>query len=183
VTERTNAKGAGDIGGAVAARRAVLAIALFMGLAALLFYLDPENFYPWAKSIHVIAVISWMAGMLYLPRIFVYHCDSPPGSAQSETFKVMEQRLLRAIINPAMTITWVFGFYLAWKGFEFSGGWLHAKIAAVLVLSAFHGYFSKAVRLFAADRNDKSARHWRIMNEVPAVLMIAIVVLVVVKPF
>lgn len=169
--------------GATAARRAGVAIAIFLGLAALLFYLDPENFYPWAKAIHVIAVISWMAGMLYLPRLFVYHAESKLGSEQSETFKLMERRLLRAIINPAMIITWVFGLYLAWKGFGFSGGWLHAKIAAVLVLSGLHGYFSKAVRLFAEDRNTQPARHWRIMNEVPAVLMIVIVVLVIVKPF
>lgn len=180
MSERSSTKATS---GAVAAKRAAIAIAVFLGLAALLFYIDPENFYPWAKAIHVIAVISWMAGMLYLPRLFVYHAESQPGSEQSETFKLMERRLLRAIINPAMTITWVFGLYLAWKGFEFSGGWLHAKIAAVLVLSGLHGYFSKAVRLFAEDRNTRPARHWRIMNEVPAILMIVVVVLVIVKPF
>ncbi|TIT74487.1 MAG: TIGR00701 family protein, partial [Mesorhizobium sp.] len=96
--------------------------------------------------IHVIAVISWMAGMLYLPRLFVYHADAEKGSAQSETFKVMERRLLRAIINPAMIATWVFGLWLAWKGFAFHGGWLHAKIALVLVLSGLHGYLAGAVR-------------------------------------
>ncbi|QPC88526.1 protoporphyrinogen oxidase HemJ [Mesorhizobium sp. NBSH29] len=142
-----------------------------------------ENFYPWAKAIHVIAVISWMAGMLYLPRLFVYHTDAEPGSAQSETFKVMERRLLRAIINPAMFVTWVFGLWLAWKGFGFSGAWLHAKIALVLMMSAVHGYLSAAVRAFAEDRNGKSARHWRFVNEVPTLLMVVIVVLVVVKPF
>src|SRR5690606_8031067 len=143
---------------------------------------DPENLYLWAKAIHVIAVISWMAGMLYLPRLFVYHADVEPGSAQSETFKMMESRLLRVIINPAMTLTWVFGLWLAWKGFGFSGGWLHAKIAAVLALSGVHGYFSAAVRKFAEDRNHKPARHWRMVNEIPTVLMIIIVILVVVKP-
>ena len=99
-----------------------------------------NNLYLWVKAIHVIAVISWMAGMLYLPRLFVYHAEVPVGSPQSETFKVMERRLLRAIINPAMIVTWVFGLWLAWKGFGFQGGWLHAKIALVLVMSGVHGY-------------------------------------------
>ena len=139
--------------------------------------------YPWIKALHVIAVISWMAGMLYLPRLFVYHCDAEIGSKQSETFKVMERRLLKAIINPAMIVTWVFGLYLAWKGFSFQGGWLHAKIAAVLAMSGVHGYLSGGVRRFAEDRNTKSSRHWRIVNEIPTLLMIVIVALVVVKPF
>jgi putative membrane protein len=163
--------------------RAFFALAVFAILTALLFWLDPENFYLWAKAVHVIAVISWMAGMLYLPRLFVYHSEVPVGSAQSETFKVMERRLLRAIINPAMIVTWVFGLWLAWKGFGFSGGWLHAKIALVLIMSGLHGYLSASVRRFAEDRNQKPARHWRIVNEVPTLLMIAIVILVVVKPF
>lgn len=163
--------------------RTLVALAILLALAALLFLIEPQNFYPWAKAIHVIAVISWMAGMLYLPRLFVYHADSEPGSTQSETFKVMERRLLRAIINPAMIVTWAFGLWLAWYGFAFQPGWLHLKIALVLVMSGMHGYFSKAVRLFAQDRNTRSARHWRLMNEVPTVLMIAIVILVVVKPF
>lgn len=169
--------------GGRAAKRASIAILVFVALTGLLFYLDPESLYLWAKAIHVIAVISWMAGMLYLPRLFVYHADAKPGSEQSETFKLMERRLLRAIINPAMVITWVFGLWLAWKGFGFSGGWLHAKIAAVLALSGVHGYFSGAVRKFAGDRNQKPARHWRMVNEIPTMLMIIIVILVVVKPF
>ncbi|GLS30090.1 putative membrane protein [Mesorhizobium albiziae] len=169
--------------GAKAMQRAATAIVIFVAGAAALFYWDPDGFYPWAKAIHVIAVISWMAGMLYLPRLFVYHADAEKGSVQSETFKVMERRLLRVIINPAMIITWVFGLWLAWKGFAFSGGWLHAKIGLVVGMSAVHGYYSRAVRLFAEDRNEKPARHWRIMNEVPTLLMIAIVVLVIVKPF
>jgi putative membrane protein len=163
--------------------RAFIALAVFVVLTALLFWFDPENFYLWAKAIHVIAVIAWMAGMLYLPRLFVYHSEVPVGSPQSETFKVMERRLLRAIINPAMTVTWVFGLWLAWKGFGFQGGWLHAKIALVLVMSGVHGYLSASVRRFAEDRNEKPARHWRIINEVPTFLMIAIVILVIVKPF
>jgi putative membrane protein len=169
--------------GAKATRRAAVALTIFLALTGGLFLLDLENFYLWAKAIHVIAVISWMAGMLYLPRLFIYHCDAEPGSVQSETFKVMEQRLLRAIINPAMTVTWVFGLWLAWEGFSFQPGWLHAKIVLVLALSGFHGYFAGAVRRFAEDRNTKPARHWRIMNEGPTILMILIVVLVIVKPF
>lgn len=166
-----------------AMRRAAIAIAIFLVLAGLLFFFWPDDFYPWAKAIHVISVISWMAGMLYLPRLLVYHADAEKGSVQSETFKVMERRLLRGIINPAMVITWAFGLWLAWKGFGFQGGWLQAKIAAVVGLSAVHGYLAGAVRKFAEDRNEKSARHWRIVNEIPTLLMIVIVVLVIVKPF
>jgi putative membrane protein len=170
-------------GKASPAVRAVVSLAILAGLTAALFLLAPDGFYLWAKAIHVIAVIAWMAGMLYLPRLFVYHADAPAGSPQSETFKVMERRLLRAIIHPAMTATWVLGVWLAWKGFGFSGGWLHAKIALVLAMSGLHGYLSASVRRFAEDRNERPARHWRIVNEVPTVLMIAIVILVVVKPF
>jgi protoporphyrinogen IX oxidase len=135
------------------------------------------------KAFHVIAIIAWMAGLLYLPRLFVYHAASKKGSEQSETFKVMERRLLRGIINPAMIVTWVFGLWLAWKVFSFQGGWLHTKIGLVLLLSGVHGYLAGAVRKFAEDRNEKPARHWRIVNEIPTLLMIAIVILVVVKPF
>jgi protoporphyrinogen IX oxidase len=163
--------------------RTVLGLLTMAGLTGLLFFLDPVALYPWLKALHVIAVIAWMAGMLYLPRLFVYHCAAEKGSVQSETFKVMERRLLRAIINPAMLAAWAIGLWLAWRGFQFSGAWLHMKIALVILLSATHGYFSKAVRMFAEDRNDKPAVHWRMMNEVPTVLMIGIVILVIVKPF
>lgn len=163
--------------------RMMVGIAVLVVLTALLFFVAPDSFYPWAKAIHILAVISWMAGMLYLPRLLVYHVDAEKGSVQSETFKVMERRLLRGIINPAMIATWVFGLWLAWKGFGFHGGWLHAKIGAVLLLSAVHGYLAGAVRKFAEDRNEKPARHWRMINEIPTLLMIAIVILVVVKPF
>jgi putative membrane protein len=163
--------------------RAAIAIVVFILLVGLIFVLNPSNLYLWAKALHIVAVIAWMAGMLYLPRLFVYHVEAGPGTPQSETFKVMERRLLRAIINPAMMVTWVLGIWLAWDGFSFSGGWLHAKIALVLAMSGLHGYFSRAVRLFSMDRNTRSARHWRIMNEVPTLIMIAIVILVVVKPF
>jgi putative membrane protein len=173
----------GETSGAHAARRAVVALVVFAGVTALVFLIGPDDFYLWAKAIHVIAAISWMAGMLYLPRLFVYHVDAERGSVQSETFKIMERRLYRLIINPAMIVTWAFGLWLAWKGFSFSGGWLHAKIAAVLVLSGVHGYLGGAVRRFAEDRNVRSARHWRLVNEAPTILMIVIVILVVVKPF
>jgi len=171
-----------DSGVGVAGRAAAFIAIVILGIAAL-FLLVPAELYPWVKAGHVIAVISWMAGMLYLPRLFVYHAEAQKGSAQSETFKIMERRLLRAIINPAMIATWTFGAWLAWTGFHFNGGWLHAKISAVIGLSAVHGYFARAVRLFAEDRNERSARYWRIMNEVPTLLMIAIVILVIVKPF
>ena len=139
--------------------------------------------YDWVKAFHVIAVISWMAGMLYLPRLFVYHCDVPKGSPQSETFKVMERRLLKAIINPAMIVTWVLGVSLVFAGGWYLSGWMHAKFALVLVLSAVHGMLAKTVKRFAADQNDRPARYYRILNEVPTVLMIGIVLLVIVKPF
>jgi protoporphyrinogen IX oxidase len=138
--------------------------------------------YEWIKALHIIAVISWMAGMLYLPRLFVYHCDAEIGSKQSETFKVMERRLLKAIINPAMTVTWLAGIYLAWAGKWYLAPWLHTKVLLVLILSGVHGFFARSVRAFAADRNRHSQRFFLIINELPTVLMIGIVVLVVVKP-
>ena len=141
------------------------------------------SLYLWLKAAHVIAVIAWMAGMLYLPRLFVYHCAAAPGSAQSETFKMMERRLLRAIINPAMIATWVFGLWLAFEGGFFKAGWLHGKLALVLALSAVHGLFARWVKDFAADRNPRSDKFYRIINEVPTLLMIGIVILVIVKPF
>jgi len=139
--------------------------------------------YVWVKALHVMAVISWMAGMLYLPRLFVYHCEAEKGSKQSETFKLMERRLLKGIINPAMMVVWVLGLYLAWTGHWFSATWFQAKLFLVLVLSGVHGLFSRWVRAFAADRNTHSQNFYRIINEVPTVLMIGIVILVIVKPF
>ena len=139
--------------------------------------------YLWLKAVHIIAVIAWMAGMLYLPRLFVYHCTAEKGSVQSETFKIMERRLLRAIVNPAMVATWAFGLTLAWQGHWFASGWLQAKIALVVALSAIHGFFARCVKAFATDANRHSQRFYRIINEVPTILMIAIVILAVVKPF
>lgn len=165
------------------AKRAGMALAITAALCLAVAALAGPGAYLWLKAVHVIAVISWMAGMLYLPRLFIYHCGAAPGSETSETFKVMEQRLLRIIINPAMVIAWVLGLWLAWQGGHFASGWLHAKLALVLVLSGVHGFFSAAVRRFGEDRNTLTPRQWRIWNEVPTVLMVGIVILVVVKPF
>jgi putative membrane protein len=131
----------------------------------------------------VVAVIAWMAGMLYLPRLLVYHCDAEIESKQSETFKLMEHRLLKAIINPAMAVTWLAGLYLAWAGQWFSAGWLHGKLLLVIAMSGMHGFLARCVKDFAADRNTRSQKFYRFINEVPTVLMIGIVILVVVKPF
>lgn len=137
----------------------------------------------WVKAFHIISVIAWMAAQLYLPRLLVYHAESPAGSEKSETFKVMERRLLRGIANPAMIATFVFGiWYATWLG-VWGDGWLHAKLAVVLALSAYHGLVARWVRAFANDRNTHSARFFRMVNEIPALLMVAIVILVVVKPF
>ena len=165
------------------AMRAGVSLLITAALVAAVMFGIGEAAYLWIKALHVIAVISWMAGMLYLPRLFIYHCEAEPGSKQSETFKVMERRLLRIIINPAMVLSWVLGLWLAWVGGHFASPWFHAKLLLAALLSAVHGYFSVAVRRFDEDRNETSQRSWRIWNEAPTVLMIVIVILVVVKPF
>ncbi len=139
---------------------------------------------PWVKSLHIISVIAWMAGMLYLPRLYVYHCDKEVGSEASEMLKIMERRLLRAIINPAMFAAFIFGgLMLLTPGvIDWSDWWVHAKLALVVVMTAMHGLFSRWRREFAEDRNHRPARFYRMINEVPTVLMMAIVFLVVVKP-
>ena len=137
----------------------------------------------WLKALHVIAVISWMAGLLYLPRLFVYHCEAEAGSKQAETFKVMEHRLLRLIMNPAMIVVWVTGPWLAWAQGMLADRWLWAKLALVVVLTGYHHALGAWRKDFAADRNKRDQRFYRLANEVPTVLMIAIVALVVVKPF
>jgi len=163
--------------------RAAVALAVTaFGILILISILPPAS-YLWIKALHVISVISWMAGMLYLPRLMVYHCDTERGSRQSETFKVMERRLLNFIINPAMVASWVFGIVLMWNGGWLQSGWFHAKLLLVVGLSALHGMMVGWVRAFAEDRNMKTARFYRMVNEVPTVLMILIVILVVVKPF
>jgi putative membrane protein len=164
-------------------RRAGIALVAILIAAGLLMFVFGAVAYPWIKALHVIAIISWMAGMLYLPRLFVYHADAPIGSGQSETFKVMEDRLLNVITTPAMTIAWVLGLWLAWQSGFWASPWFHAKLVLVLALSGLHGYLSAATRAFAEDRNTKPARHWRLVNEIPTVLMIGIVILVIVKPF
>jgi protoporphyrinogen IX oxidase len=137
------------------------------------------------KAFHIIAIIAWMAGLLYLPRLFVYHAQSKTGSEQYETFKVMERKLLRYITTPAMLASWVLGLALAFSGvIDWSkDGWFHAKLFLVLLLSAYHGLLAKWTKDFALDRNTHSARFYRIANEVPTLLMILIVILVVVRPF
>ncbi len=172
-----------DNSAANAAKRAAIAIAVTVAATAAVMLILGDAAYLWVKSVHVMAIIAWMAGMFYLPRLFIYHCDAPKGSQQSETFKVMERRLRDIIMNPAMIIAWVLGMWLAWKGHFLMDGWFHAKLAAALVLSTAHGYFSIAVRRFAEDRNTVSPRHWRMINEIPTLLMMAIVILVIVKPF
>ena len=138
----------------------------------------------WIKALHVIAVIAWMAGMLYLPRLFVYHAAAAPGTETSETFKIMERRLMKAIINPAMLAALIFGVILLLAQPELMRqGWLHAKLACVFFLYALHGMMSGWLKAFAADRNRKSAKFFRIVNEVPTVLMIVIVIMVIVRPF
>jgi len=139
--------------------------------------------YVWLKAFHVIAIIAWMAGMLYLPRLFVYHCEAEPHSRQSETFKVMERRLLNVITTPGMAATWVLGLWLAWTSGSYVAGWLQAKVVLVLALSALHGFFVRCVRDFALDQNRHSQRFYRIINEVPTALLVGIIILAVVKPF
>jgi putative membrane protein len=137
----------------------------------------------WIKAMHVIAVIAWMAGLLYLPRVFVYHAQVEPGSQQSETFKVMEHRLLRMIMNPAMIGVWITGPLLAWRQGMYLDRWLWAKLVLVVVLTWFHHALGLWRKDFAADRNTRDQRFYRIINEVPTFLMVGIVVLVIVKPF
>ncbi|MDA7946408.1 MAG: protoporphyrinogen oxidase HemJ [Hyphomicrobiaceae bacterium] len=142
--------------------------------------------YLFFKSLHVIAVIAWMVGLLYLPRLFVYHVDAKPGSEMSETFKVMERRLLKIIMTPAMLASWVIGLWLAFgeRAVDMSADfWFHAKLTLVVVLSGFHMALAKWRKEFEADQNTRSARFYRFMNEVPTLLMIAIVLLVIMKPF
>lgn len=140
------------------------------------------QWYAWIKALHIVAVMAWMAGMLYLPRLFVYHAGAKPGSELSETLKVMERRLLRAIINPAMGAAFLFGGLLLIVQ-DWSQKWLYVKLALVLAMSALHGLFARWRKDFAADRNARPARFYRIANEIPTVLLIAIVLLAVIKPF
>lgn len=161
----------------------LLAIGLLAGMVAALVAWLPAGAYLWMKALHVIAIIAWMAGLLYLPRLFVYHVEAAVGSVQSDTFKVMERRLLKAIMTPAMLVATLTGFWLAIAVHGFQGGWLHVKLVFIIVLFAVHGHLAASVRRFAGDVNTRSSRYWRMMNEVPTVAMIVIVVLVIVQPF
>jgi protoporphyrinogen IX oxidase len=137
----------------------------------------------WVKALHIISVIAWMAGMLYLPRLFVYHAEATRGSEASETFKVMERRLLKAIVNPSMILVFLTGFTLVYLTGDWRDGWWQAKFILVLGLAGLHGYFARCVRSFAEDRNERPAHFYRFLNEAPTILMIFVVVLAVVKPF
>jgi len=142
--------------------------------------------YPWLKAFHIVAVIAWMAGLLYLPRLFVYHAGAAVGSPQSETFKVMERRLLRGIMNPAMIAAYVFGILVlltpemidSWRS-----GWFHAKVVLIVALTVYHHALARGRQAFAADANRRPAKFYRLMNEVPTAILVGIVILVVVKPF
>jgi putative membrane protein len=168
--------------GARSGFRAAIALGLFIA-AAIAIYALSDDAYLWFKALHIMAVITWMAGLFYLPRLFIYHHDKASGSDSSETFKIMESRLYRFIMNPSMMIAWVFGLLIAWQGEWFTAGWLHLKFLAVIALTAAHVYYGRAVRAFARDERPLNTRHWRILNEVPALLLIVIVLMAVLKPF
>ena len=139
----------------------------------------------WIKALHVISVIAWIAGMMYLPRLFVYHTSAEKGSIQSETFKVMERRLYRGIITPAMAATWIFGLIMVFTPgiIDWHEGWVWVKAVSVIALSGIHGYYGRQVRNFAADRNERPHGFWRVVNELPFVLVIISVIMVIVRPF
>jgi len=142
------------------------------------------SLYPWFLSLHILSVIAWMAGMLYLPRLYVYHASAAGGSELSETFKVMERRLLRGIMNPAMISTFLFGgMLIASNPAVAQGGWFHAKVLLVLMMAGLHGAFSKWRKVFLNDANTRSPKFYKVWNEMPALLLVFIVILVVVKPF
>ncbi len=139
--------------------------------------------YEWVKVAHIVSIIAWMAGLLYLPRLMVYHVDAEVGSAQSETFKVMERRLLKAIMTPAMLASWIFGLWLMVILEAWTQGWFVSKLFLVIVMSAFHMFAAKWVREFANDQRMRTGKFFRVANEVPTVIMIVVVILVIVKPF
>ncbi|MGY4801958.1 protoporphyrinogen oxidase HemJ [Teichococcus aerofrigidensis] len=143
------------------------------------------EWYPWTKALHLISVFAWMAGLFYLPRLYVYHTAAAPGSEQSALFQVMERRLLRGIMNPAMIAAWIFGLTLVLTPgvVDWGAGWWHGKLAGLLGMTLFHHHLGYARKDFAADRRRHSERYWRAVNEVPTVLLILIVVMVIVKPF
>ena len=139
--------------------------------------------YLWVKALHIIAVVAWMAGIFYLPRLFVYHADAAPGSEKAETFKVMERRLYAAIMTPAMIATWLAGLALATSGHFWADHWLSLKLVLVIAMTAFHLWLGARLRDFGTDKNRFASRTYRMVNEIPTLLLIGIVILVVVKPF
>ena len=169
--------------GRKARTKAYASIAVVVLMAVTAWWFEPDWLYAWLKVLHVVAVISWMVGLFYLPRLFVYHADAVAGGEPAATFVVMEQRLVKVIMNPAMMVSWVVGLWLAWSGFGFLGIWLWIKIAAVVGLTVFHVFLSRSARSFAAGRNTMTARQWRMANEIPTVLMIIVVIMVIIKPF
>jgi len=172
----------GTQNGSKSGLRAGIALGAFV-LVAVLIYVLSDDSYLWFKAFHIMAVIAWMAGLFYLPRLFIYHSDAAIGSESSELFKIMESRLYRIIMNPAMMMAWMFGLFIAWQGMWFSAGWLHLKFLGVIAMTGMHVYFGRAVKAFGRDERPGDARRWRIMNEVPALLMILIVLMAVLKPF
>ncbi|MDE2335566.1 MAG: protoporphyrinogen oxidase HemJ [Rhodospirillales bacterium] len=144
-----------------------------------------EPYVLWIKALHVVAMVAWMSGLFYLPRLYVYHCQVAPGSAESERFKVMERRLLKQITTPAMIVTWLAGLAMAFTPgvISWTAGWWHAKLLLVLLMTGFHGACSRWRRDFLNDRNRRGEKFYRIANEVPTLLLLGIVVLVIVKPF
>ena len=143
-----------------------------------------SDYYLWIKSLHIISVISWMAAMLYLPRLFVYHAATKPGSEMSETFKVMERKLLRIILNPAMCLAWVFGILMIIADPSiFENGWMHVKATCIILITGLHHGYVRWFKAFDRDENQKSEKFFRIVNEIPAVLMMVIVFMVILKPF
>ena len=160
----------------------VVIIAISVAVLAAVWWFG-EAAYLWVKAVHVMAVIAWMAGLLYLPRLFVYHADVPVGSPQSELFKTMERRLLKVIMGPSMHVAWLLGLWMAWQLGVLTSAWFLCKLALVVALTAVHGKCAVAVKRFDEDRNATTSREWRMWNEVPAVLMAGIVILVIVKPF
>ena len=164
-----------------AGAKAGLAIAVFLGINGLLIAFS-ENYYLWAKSFHLVAMISWMVGLFYLPRIFVYHAEAALGSDKALTFEVMESRLMKIIMTPAMMLTWVFGLYLINQLSSFPV-WLWIKLACVIGLTVFHFMLAVSIKKLRSTPDYKSARQWRFYNEVPTILMIGAVIMVIVRPF
>lgn len=163
--------------------RMLKATIITCAVTGVLFWLMASGAYVWLKTLHILAIISWMAGLLYLPRLFVYHCEAEAGSKQSETFKTMERRLLKGIMYPAMIASWSVGLWLAWDQILFGDLWFQIKLALVLVLTWVHWFYDNCMVEFAEDRNQRPQRFYRFMNEVPTLLMIGIVIMVIVKPF